>query len=73
MTRADVAEPVQDAEVGKDAAAGNDILDQTGIDTWNRDGRCLGAGLPETEQQRNRYHRAQARAPNPHPCPDRLT
>ncbi len=52
MTRADVAKAVENAEVGEDAAADHDIFDQSGIDARNRDGRRLGARLPETEQER---------------------
>jgi hypothetical protein len=32
MTRADVAETVENAKVGEDAAASHDIFDQSGID-----------------------------------------
>ena len=32
MTRADVAEAVENAKVGEDAAASHDIFDQSGID-----------------------------------------
>jgi hypothetical protein len=52
MTRADMAETVENAEVGEDAAANHDIFDQSGIDARNPGRRRLGARLLETEQER---------------------
>ena len=43
MTRADMAETIDHAEVGKDAAANDDILDHSGIDAGNRVSRGLRA------------------------------
>ena len=44
MTRADVAETVEHAEIGEDAAADHDVLEQCGIDAGNGGGRRLRRG-----------------------------
>ena len=46
MPRADMAEGVDHAEVGEDAAAGHDILDQRGLDAGNL--WSLGIGRRQT-------------------------
>ena len=62
MTRADMPEAINNAELGEDSAANHDVLDQGGIDAWNRGGRSLGRRRRHSAQQCDQY-RPEAREP----------
>ena len=48
MTRTDMAKGVDHAEIGENATAGHDILEQRGLDAENRTQRGLGMNRRQT-------------------------
>src|SRR5256885_960375 len=64
MAGADMAETVEDAEIGEDTAAGHDVFDQGRVGAGDRINPGLGMDDGLSEQRRKRHRQSEPYRPN---------